>query len=273
MKELWDDVDKDSSLWTWDKEGERAVGLLTLHLEKKHEGTKWPHVFAKQASSTNEDDVPETVDPSEMWKIREALEKYTSEPSSDTRTEMPSLASGEMDPSVDAEVGRRLTMSYFDIFTGEMLARNTSFEEVLALPLQHELSERSGINPRSLAIKRGIDGPLFNGPILPSVDLWEHVSTFPALAFVLASKRDTRFVYHTGRSAVLALENGGAEVGPNTYIYHDANGATRARQGVIRLGSDGRSGSLLGVCGIQSDETLILVCLRERELVLVRPFA
>ncbi|KAG8804507.1 hypothetical protein FRC16_007916 [Serendipita sp. 398] len=272
MKELWDYVDRESSLWTWDQQGDLKFGLLTLHLEKKHDGTKWPSIFAQRPSPANEDDVPETVDPSEMWKIREALEKYTSELHADPGADIPSLASGEMDPSVDSEVGRRLTMSYLDILTGDAVSRNTSFEEVLALPLQHELQDESGINPRSLVIKRGIDGLLFNGPIVPSVDLWEHVSTFPALAFVLASKRDTRFVYHTGKAAALALENGGTDFGPNMYSYHDAQGATRAKQGVSRLGSDGRAGSLLGVCGIQGRQGLVLVCLRERELVLVEPF-
>jgi hypothetical protein len=205
MKELWDQVDRDSSVWTWDKEGERTVGLLTLHLEKKYEGTKWPHVFAREGSSSNDPEVPETVDPSEMYKIREALEKYTADlQNGDGGGELPSLAQGEMDPTVDTEVGRKATVSYFDILTGEELAPNSSYHEILSFPLpipqyldgQDEDSQEEVMVTRSLTIKTGIDGPLFTAPILPQADTWTHISTFPALAFVLASKRDTRFIFH-----------------------------------------------------------------------------
>lgn len=272
MKELWDAVDQTVSTWTWDKEGERTVGLLTLHLEKRNEGTKWSHVFIRDGTIPDEAEVPETLDPSELWKIRETLEKYTSEIKANDEAglggSMPSLATGEMDPAVDSEVGRRLTVSYFDALSGEDLAPNTAYQEILAFPLP-------GCSPsdgRSLAIKNGIDGPLFEGPIVPSVDIWEHVSTFPALAFVLASKRDTRFIFHVGRQAVLALESGGREAGPNMYIYHDAKGKSQARQGVIRVGGDGGSGSLLGVGSFERGGNIVIVCLREKELVVIHGF-
>jgi hypothetical protein len=274
MKELWDQVNPSESLWTWDKEGERTVGLLTLHLEKRHQGTKWSHVFAREGTSSNDPEVLETVDPSEMWKIREALEKYTSELQSGTDGgiggEMPSLATGEMDPSVDAETGRRLTASYFDVLTGEEIAPNSAYQEILAFPLPHSPNECRHIGLRSLVIKNGIDGPLFTGPIVPSVDLWEHVSTFPALGFVLASKRDTRFSFHLGSSAAVAIESGGREASPNMYIYYDAKGNSRAKQGIVRLGNSGTAGSLLGVAGIETQMGLVVTCLRERELVIVR---
>lgn len=207
MKELWDQVDRESSLWTWDKEGERTVGILTLYLEKKHEGTKWPQLFAREGTSTDDPEITETVDPSELYNIREALEKYTSDLQSGTRAEgvgeLPSLAQGEMDPTVDTEVGRRITVSYFDVLTGEELAPNSAWHEVLSFPLPVSASsdeqidgEEEVLMGRSLTIKAGIDGPLFSGPILPQADIWTHVSTFPALAFVLASKRDTRFTFH-----------------------------------------------------------------------------
>ncbi|KIM29996.1 hypothetical protein M408DRAFT_15659 [Serendipita vermifera MAFF 305830] len=276
MKELWDTVDQSTSTWTWDKEGERTVGLLTLHLEKRNEGTKWSHVFAREGTGPEEVEVPETIDPSELWKIRETLEKYTSDikASNDEAgfgNEMPSLATGEMDPTVDSEVGRKQTVSYFDALTGEDLAPNTAYQEILAFPLPG-LSSPDGQASRSLTVKNGIDGPVFDGPIVPSVDVWEHVSTFPALAFVLASKRDTRFAFHIGRRAVVALESGGRVAGPNMYIYHDAKGKSQAKQGVLRLGGDGQSGSLLGVGGFEQDGKVVLVCLRERELVLVHDF-
>ncbi|PWN52620.1 hypothetical protein IE53DRAFT_409280 [Violaceomyces palustris] len=48
---LWGEVDPSGSVWTWEKvlgtgpmKGQE-LGVLTLHLEKKFEGTRWPHVF------------------------------------------------------------------------------------------------------------------------------------------------------------------------------------------------------------------------------------
>jgi hypothetical protein len=272
MKELWEAVDKDDSLWTWDREGEKTVGLLTLHLEKRHQGRKWLHVFAREGTA-EEEEVPETVDPSELFNIREALEKYTSEIRPDQEglgTEMPSLAAGELDPSVDTEVGRNLTFLYFDALTGEEPCSNSAYQEILAFPLPHSRSTATSINSRSFVTKNGIDGPHFIGPILPSVDIWEHTATFPALAFVLASKRDTRFVFHIGTAAVIALENGGHDTGPNMYIYHDAEGKARAKQGVVKLGSDGRFGALIGVAGFENKGKISILCLRERELVIIK---
>jgi len=278
MKELWDSVDQATSTWTWDKEGEKRVGLLTLHLEKRNEGTKWSHVFSREGTGQGDVEVPETVDPSEMWKIREALEKYTSELKSGDDagmgTGVPSLATGEIDPAVDSEVGKRLTVSYFDALTGEDIAPSTAYQEVLAYPLPHAhpVDGQMMRSTRSLTIKNGIDGPLFEGPVMPAVESWEHVSTFPALAFVLASKRDTRFVFHLGREAVVAMENGGRDAGPNMYIYHDAQGKSQSKQGIVKLGGDGRSGSLLGVAGFKRDGKIVLVCVREKELVIVHDF-
>jgi hypothetical protein len=68
------------------------------------------------------------------------------------------------------------------------------------------------------------------------------------------------------------MENGGREAGPNVYIYHDAKGKPQAKQGVVRLGGDGRSGSLLGAGCFKRDGKVVLVCLREKELVVVHDF-
>ena len=275
MKELWDYVDKEASLWTWDKQGERTVGLLTLHLEKKNEGTKWSHVFAHDGTSPDSEEVPETVDPSEMWKIREALEKYTSDlqSSGEFGTEMPSLAAGELDPSVDTEVGRRMTMSFFDVLAGQEASAHSAYEEVLAFPIPSSASTTvAEVEARSLVIKRGIDGPLFEGPVVPSVEPWEHTATFPALGFVLASKRDVRYAFHLGDAAIVALESGGKDTNPNMYIYYAAKGEPKAKQSVVRLGRDGSAGSLVGAAMVETQKGPVLVGLRERELVLVHDF-
>ncbi|KAG8911919.1 hypothetical protein FRC00_005576 [Tulasnella sp. 408] len=129
-KEWWGPVDASSSFWTWDREGERqkgetgpqTVGLLTLHLEKKDEGTRWPHIFhAVGTGSTAPEDVevPETIDPSEMWHIRESLEKYTAALSEGRDasglglgTGVPSLGQGEYDEDVDTNAGNPIHLTW-----------------------------------------------------------------------------------------------------------------------------------------------------------------
>jgi len=285
LRELWGTVDRSTSLWTWDKEGDRpstpnqprTVGLLTLHLEKAHDGTKWPHVFALAGKGTEDaiEEVPETIDPSEMYKIREALEKYTAALSSGEDPSglglgsgMPSLAQGEMDESVDESVGRYAVCMWFNVRDGvESPTPSVAEGEVLAIPLPvaGEVTRRS-----SLVIRNMIDGLLYSAPVLPEMGGWIHTTTFPALAFVLASKRDTKFVFHLGKDAVLALESGGREARPNLFVYHDAKGNNTAKQSVVRVGSGGLSGGLLGVGGLKINGQIVLICLREQELAIIR---
>ena len=40
-KSFWDGIQPSTSLWTWEKMGKKGFGLLTLHLDKQHEGTRW----------------------------------------------------------------------------------------------------------------------------------------------------------------------------------------------------------------------------------------
>ncbi|KAH9958357.1 hypothetical protein BGW80DRAFT_1465343 [Lactifluus volemus] len=77
--QLWGSIAPGSSFWTWDAHGAHAYGLLTLHLEKQHAGTRWPHVFDLTTSSSREPEVAETLDPLELYTIRESLKKYTAE--------------------------------------------------------------------------------------------------------------------------------------------------------------------------------------------------
>ncbi|KAH9962506.1 hypothetical protein BGW80DRAFT_1545542 [Lactifluus volemus] len=58
---LWGSIAPGSSFWTWDAHGAHAYGLLTLHLEKQHAGTRWPHVFDPTTSSLGEPEVAETL--------------------------------------------------------------------------------------------------------------------------------------------------------------------------------------------------------------------
>ncbi|KAG8731470.1 hypothetical protein FRC11_004050, partial [Ceratobasidium sp. 423] len=232
----WAEIDPGASLWTWERtpdERESNVGLLTLHLEKKNVGTRWSHIFSQ---TSNEPEVPETLDPSELANIREVLEKYTS----DMTGGMPSLANPDADEELDApgQVGQRVSVIRVGAQTGrvEVDQREVS---LLSSPI---LSVDLG-SP-SLVVRRDIDGLFFTR----STPNWEHTSTYSALSFVLASKRDTRFVLHYKDKMVLAFESGSTHGTGNVYIYrgHGKGKAQFSEQSVLGV-ADKESGALLGV--------------------------
>jgi CS domain len=278
-KLLWDGISSSTSYWTWDREAEHSFGLLTLYLDKQHEGTKWSQIFAPGGIESNLEDieVPETLDPSELWHIREALEKYTTSlREGDDGSGLglgrgvPSLAEGEMDMEVDESIGREAYLTWVgeDGFIPPWWKESTSIPfQLLATPMPG--SKESNI---SLVVKNSLDGIVHslisNATSGPE---WTHTSTFSALAFVLASKRDTRFTYHIPGNAVFAFEGGVRDRGGNVYIYRAAPIKEKwAKQAILKV-DDGFGGSLLGVGAVKfSSEASILACLTEGELVLIK---
>ena len=327
-KALWADINPSSSFWTWDREGEQKWGLLTLHMEKKHDGTRWMHVFnpsprlpavttttttspesdLKGSDSDMEMEVPETLDPSELWHIRESLEKYTSalrdgEDASGLGLGkgLSSLADGEMDEEVDSNIGRRVCLTWvrgggMEMDTNEMVAtasegaaadqvEEEQFVHLLSTPLPGSL----GIDDKdvSLILKHDLDGTVFSLQSSSkannnSTAQWIHTSTYSALSFVLASKQDTRFTHHLFPSsdsnspsagAVLAFEGGSSRGrGGNLYIYRSVPTSKEkwAKQAVLKV-DDGLGGALLGVgCIRGKGGEKIVVCLTEGELVVIQ---
>ncbi|GLB38421.1 putative CS domain containing protein [Lyophyllum shimeji] len=276
-KRLWDGISASSSFWTWDREAEHAFGLLTLYLDKQHEGTKWPQVFAP---TDNSDDVEvlETLDPSELWHVREALEKYTTalregEDASGLGLGrgVPSLAEGEVDVEVDETVGRTACLTW----VAENGSIPTWFKNSEEIPFQLLSTPIPGIESTSMSliVKNHLDGTVYTLETQNSAfPVWTHTSTFSALSFVLASKRDTRFTFHTPE-AVFAFEGGIRNRGGNVYIYRSAPPSTQwAKQAILKV-VDGHGGSLLGVGALQTGEstTPLMICLAEGELVLIKP--
>jgi hypothetical protein len=285
-KLLWDEISSSTSYWTWDREAEHSFGLLTLYLDKRLEGTKWSQVFAPaDTSDTSESrfedmEVPETLDPSELWHICEALEKYTTSLREGDDASglglgrgVPSLAEGEIDMEVDESVGREVYITW----VGEDGSSPPWWEEskstpsqLLATPMPG--SEQSNI---SLVVKTNLDGAVYSlisgAPNFTGPPKWTHVSTFSALSFVLASKRDTRFTYHIPGNAVFAFEGGIRDRGGNVYIYRAAPVMEKwAKQAILKV-DDGCGGSLLGVGLMKFDQgTTVLACLTEGELVLIK---
>ncbi|EJD50529.1 hypothetical protein AURDEDRAFT_182440 [Auricularia subglabra TFB-10046 SS5] len=270
LEEFWDGISPSSSLWTWDSKADRTYGLLSLHIDKQHEGTKWAHLFARSASG-GLPDVPETLDPSELWNIMEALEKYTADLGGPARggiglasqRDMPSLADGEMDDDVDSNVGTLAHVSVISRAGAQPSGRKVAPVTVLSLPLPG-----TGVGDRSLVLKHDIDGTLYERT---AAGEWEHAATYSAIAFVLASKRDLRYVHHVSTHLLLAFESGGKDAGGNLFLYRGCGPKDQwAVQAVLRLGG-GDAGALLGVGAMQTAGGQdVLVCLFEHQLAVLR---
>lgn len=230
-------------------------------------------------------EVPETLDPSELYNIRESLEKYTNSlrDGEDAGgiglgTGVPSLGQGEIDDEMDAAIGRQVYITWITAATSTMEDESTTIPDDVPFSLLSTAVPGASTAELSLVIKNSIDGVVFSlqtTSIPPApVPIWTHTSTFPALAFVLASKQDTRFTYHISSKAVLAFDNGTRDHGGNVYVYR-SNIAQKvgeekwAKQIVLKV-ADGLSGSLLGVGALKtSNGEHVLLCLCEGELVVI----
>lgn len=240
-------------------------------------------VFAFAGTSTSPQDdadteVPETLDPSELYNIRESLEKYTSSLRDGEDVSglglgrgVPSLGQGEIDDEVDTVIGRQAFITWVPV-TADAPSPEGDTDE---MPFGLLSTSVPGINPSeiSIIVKNSVDGVVFSLPSNPpsSPPIWTHTSTFSALAFVLASKQDTRFTYHVPSKAVLAFENGTKDRGGNVYIYRSSvhMGEKWAKQAVLKVG-DGESGSLLGVGAVRTSRGgYVLLCLCEAKLVVI----
>ncbi|KAL0578634.1 hypothetical protein V5O48_003377 [Marasmius crinis-equi] len=280
-KPLWDRIMPSSSYWTWDREAEHEFGILSLHLDKQNEGTKWVQLFATAGNTTaaeaapDDAEVPETLDPSELWHVRESMEKFTAALRSGEDasglglgTGVPSLAEGEMDEEVDASVGRKAYVSWLGRDDGAPPSWSSPGQEVPFQLLSAPLPGNHSDPTLSLIVKEGLDGAVF--ALNPSAEAkWKHTSTFSALAFVLASKRDIRFTHHS-RDTVYALESGSINRGGNAYIYRMVpRGERWAKQAILRV-ADGSGGALLGVGSVVVRGTRVITCLAEKELILLK---
>ncbi|KAF9646037.1 hypothetical protein BDM02DRAFT_3189162 [Thelephora ganbajun] len=288
-KSFWDGIQTSTSFWTWDKTGEKSFGILTLHLDKQHEGTRWSQVFAPHQTPLGESEleVTETLDPSELYSIREALEKYTSSLSEDGSglglgQGVPSLGKGEIDEELDSSVGREVFLTRIPISTpqvqnGKDLMDRSPSVTLLSTPLPG--STKPGDSP-TLISKSDIDGLYHTLTPIKTPDegddsTWTHTSTFPALSFVLASKQDVRFTHHISDRLVLAFESGSRGLGFNIYIYQatPTRSAQWAKQSVVRVG-DAETGPLLGVGAltleVEGGKKVVMLCLCENEVVVVQ---
>lgn len=311
-KKLWDVIDPNTSVWTFDREAEgrnSTFGLLTLHLEKGHPGTRWPDVFeaVPRASDSTariqeldpEEDyekVPETLDASELAAISERMEQWAqsiigagpsalSQSAEGLGSGIPtSLTGDEIDVEVDGDTGRPFVVTWIENALTPAPQTVCPHPSVPHSLLSTPFPTPSHRDAASIAVQHDVDGLFFQAPTTAAEYRWRHTSTFPALAFVLATKRDTRFVHHLDQRACFAFDAPALLPGPartrpfggagNAFIYvcPEEPKAKQGIQHVIKVGSP-NSGALLGVVStcLGSGEPVI-VALCEHELVTLHVF-
>lgn len=162
----------------------------------------------------DEDDPPETMDPSELLAMVDSLDKYTAPEGSGfdddphPRIDGPDVGFGnresllhdQLEPE-DATVGKKLRLTNVSTsFQGkEAPSVDTHPESTNLWSLAAPLPETDG--PVPLVVRKDLDGLVFlpsdgeDGRGRPRPGPWRHVDTLPALSFVLASKRDLSRVY------------------------------------------------------------------------------
>ncbi|SPO21179.1 uncharacterized protein UTRI_00656 [Ustilago trichophora] len=334
-RSTWAEIDPTGSTWTLERT--RGMSLLTLYLEKRHEGTRWMQVFADRTGTLasgrnrnyadagtgdksrtklsfqqsrseferiatgnaleskddedgeeeeddaedNEDDVPETMDPSELISMLEGMQKYTVDEESAQQgngygmdrsgfesssghgqnggtslsLDQPSLLKDSLEEE-DANVGRNFVVSSISHASGNKAqVRSSKDGEVTILATS---LPGANLDNQFVVVKHDLDGPIFAS----SGEEWQHVATMPALAFVLASKRDAQRVHihkrhgsreQEGDYVVLAFEsapqvtgsggssgsNNAAAGAGNLFLYYSPSSADakQAQSRVVRLGA------------------------------------
>ncbi|KAJ2364008.1 hypothetical protein H4S01_004001 [Coemansia sp. RSA 2610] len=254
-RQLCDHIIADESVWTLEN-----GRLLTLYLQKQHEGARWASVFR------GDDGVLETMDPSDFAVIRERLEKYTA-----SELETGTASAPLMQPYVDQDSGGDLeqldessdTPVMFSVRswrTGQAAASSVAGSPdwlCSAFPRAPQHWPTCTLLP--VCLKFDVDGVVFgfdasadtaqppaaDGPPTHANVCARHAGTFSALSYIQAGKREKRFMYVDSDLTVAVL----AETQRRVYIYHQITqpDATLAVQNVVDLGGAGDDAEILGI--------------------------
>ena len=288
----WSTIDAESSTFMYSPE----TGLLELDLSKGDDHTRWPSVFSPPDDEDDEEEeVPETLDAATLDSVRATFNNIkTREPgeADNHHAGLPGLLREEMDIDLDddedydqsdgaygdhsiGKVGRDCFVGYVKDGIPKWTKTTAT---ILSIPMPGH-----GVDESRVIFKSAVDGLAYKPTegTDPSRQAWKHVSTSPALAFVLSSKRDIRLVRHltpsigsqtsaSAQTTVLAFD-AGAQSGTaqgNVYAYYPPESKTHAKQGLV--GVSGRErGALLGVGSVKVGEKQVVVTLCEKELVVL----
>lgn len=294
----YSEVDAELSTFTFTEKG-----VLELELVKANDHSRWPTIF-EPTDEDSEEEVPETLDARTLAAVRETFSNIRTRGDDEPEGQhpaIPALLREEMEIDLDddedydqaegpygdggGKVGRDCLIGY--IKDGQAKWTKTT-STILSLPMPgHDTSA-------GVVVKSAVDGLLYspdNGSD-PSQTAWRHVSTSPALAFVLSSKRDIRLVRHLdgakqgdgasppdakkartetpGQTTVLAFDAGstGAQAQGNVYVYYPPTSKIIAKQGLVGISGRER-GALLGVGAVKVGAKEVVLALCEKELVVL----
>ncbi|KAJ1949551.1 hypothetical protein EC988_004726 [Linderina pennispora] len=222
---FFDEIDADSSVWTLEN-GQ----LLTLYLEKSKPNVRWATVFSQ------DDGVLETMDRNEFAQIRERLEKYTSSDlDSRSRSHAPlpaAISSMDMDDDDLDNEDSGIVFSVRDAASGADLASSvgaTTDWLCPCLPAAVEPGCPAELPP--VCLQSDVDAVIFAFSRSP-VPAPRHTCTFPAMAFIQASKREKRLMYTDAEMHLAIL----AEARRRIYVYRrPAKDQVNAGQNIIDI--------------------------------------
>lgn len=281
-RSFWTTIDPSTSTWSFNS----IKHVLELELTKVDINTRWPSVFASAEDDDEEDeeeDVPETLSAAMLASVRASFSNIKTrnedEPTGN-HPAIPALIREEMDYDLeDGEDFGENTTGVFgeagggtkvgrDVYVGYIKDGVPSFSKAQSSIVSMPIANKGG-----MMIKSAVDGILFNVPEgNPAKSPWKHISTSPALSFVLSSKRDLRLVRHVKGgegTTVFAFDAGGSGTASgNVYVYYPPHSSSVAKQGVVRVSGSDR-GALLGVGEVVVDEKKVVVALCEKTLVVL----
>ncbi|GAA96160.1 uncharacterized protein L969DRAFT_131941 [Mixia osmundae IAM 14324] len=275
-RKLWSKIKPDES--TWSLEPLDDACLLSLTLEKT-ESSRWYSIFSPDAQGYEE--IDETLDADVARDIAANLDKYTSDTHLDN-VPPSTLLGDEVDADIDAPADTPGSGTMLTIISDEGRTTRVPLTrpvELLSLPVPSQPQ-----TDKSIIIRSDVHGFLFK--LETDTASWRHTSTFPALAFVLASKRDIKYAAHLDHSVSIAIEAGatlraaahantsGSQIpaGGNAYLYYPpppGSKARTARSAVAKITSPS-SGACIGVARLSIDEKDVIIFLCEQELVTLR---
>ena len=252
-RKLWAPVNVSDCTWTF--EG----GVLTVDLDKRHEGTRWMHLFEPEDGAV---DVEETLTAEQLEEVSRSLDKYTAPADGDPVPEAFAARSTLLGEDMDVEVDEPADtegLVFATMTAPQVMHAQARKSKVVSTAMPVCGEGASG----SISVKRDVDAPLFVPAAGPA---WRHATTYPALDYVLASKRKLRLALHVDDRLCVAFE---AASPGNVYVYWPPAPGIRdktSRQAIIRLAD---SGNILGAAAVRTGSALRVVLLCERELVVL----
>ncbi|WWC89476.1 uncharacterized protein L201_004400 [Kwoniella dendrophila CBS 6074] len=340
-KAFWAEIDSELSRWIFDS----TRNQIEIDLTKIDQNVRWPSIFSVSADNDEDDgdgeeEVPETLSTEMLESVRQSFNSIKTRNENEDKDEpmnphpaIPALLREEMDFDLDddeafgenaggeydelsggsTKVGKEVLIGYITKSRdddGSIVSSNWSktSTSILSTPLTGSTNQ-SNRDQRGIIIKSAVDGLLFDPPTNADISKnpWKHISTNPALAFVLSSKKDLRLIKHLttisagsteihphenveptspssskrqkpstetqniAETTVLAFDSGSSIGQGNLYIYYPPGKGDRnvAKQGVIPV-SGGEKGALLGVGAVTVKGKQVVVILTEKSLVLLK---